>query len=304
MARPGGVTEKPVTGLRRASFASIALPPRGWFERAALGSLVGLGLLLLMLGRGDLAVVERLGQGARDVLTPVMAVIAEPSHALHDGFDWIGRQFALAEENRRLRAQVERLLTWQAEATRLQVENASLRDVLNAQRQQPVPITSTARVVADSRSPFIHTRLLDSGSRDGVHPGMAALGAGGLAGRVVDVGRHSARLLLVTDLNSRLPVLVLPSRDPAILTGDNAPMPRLDFMPLTPQAGIGDRVVTSGAAGVLPVGLPIGRVAAGADGELRVVPTVDWRELDHVRLVQAQPLEDDFAADLTAGGRR
>jgi rod shape-determining protein MreC len=284
-----------LTRLRRATFASTVLPPRGWFERAAFGGLVGLALLLVMTARADFAVVERLTHAIRDALTPVMQVVAQPSHALHDGFDWVGRQFALAEENRRLRAQVERLLSWQAEATRLQVENASLRDVLNAQRQRPMPIARTARVVADSRSPFVHTRLLDSGTRDGVHRGMAALGAGGLAGRVVDVGPHSSRLLLITDLNSRVPVLVLPSRDPAILTGDNSATPRLEFLPLTPQAKAGDRVVTSGAAGVLPIGLPVGRIVASADGDLRVVPALDWRHLQYVRLVQAQPLEDRFS---------
>jgi rod shape-determining protein MreC len=247
-------------------------------------------------------VVDRFVHGVRDTLTPVMAAVAEPAAALHRGFDWVGRQFALAEENRRLRAQVEHLLEWRAEATRLQVENASLREVLHAQRRQPVPIVRTARVVADSRSPFVHTRLLDSGARDGVREGMAALGRGGLAGRVVDVGPHSARLLLLTDFNSRLPVLVLPSRDPAILSGDNGPRPRLEFLPLTPQVQVGDRVVTSGAAGVLPVGLPIGLVVRDAEDELRVRPALDWRDLQHVRLVQAPPVPGVFAPGIAERG--
>ncbi len=284
-----------MTRLRRASFASIVLPPRGWFERASFGGLIGFALVLLVLGRAEVGPLERVTHAVRDTLTPVMTAVAEPAATLHDGFAWVGRQFALAEENARLRAQVEHLLEWRAEATRLQVENASLREVLNAQRRQPVPIARTAKVVADSRSPFVHTRLLDSGAADGVREGMAALGTGGLAGRIVDVAPRSARLLLLTDFNSRLPVLVLPSRDPAILSGDNSPLPRLEFMPLTPQMQSGDRVVTSGAAGVLPVGLPIGRVVRDDDGGgWRVRPALDWRELQHVRLVQAQPVPDDF----------
>ena len=287
-----------MTRLRRASLASIALPPRGWVERAGFGGLVGLALILLVLGRAEVAVVERATHAVRDALTPVMASVAEPSAALHDAFDWVGRQFALAEENARLRAQVEQLLAWRAEATRLEVENAALREVVHAQRRRPVPIERTAKVVADSRSPFVHTRLLNSGTREGVREGMAALGTGGLAGRVVDVGPHSARLLLLTDFNSRLPVLVLPSRDPAILSGDNGPRPRLDFMPLTPQVQAGDRVVTSGAAGLLPVGLPIGQVVRDEEGALRVRPALDWRDLDHVRLVRSPPVPDSFAPGL------
>jgi rod shape-determining protein MreC len=71
-------------------------------------------------------------------------------------------------------------------------------------------------------------------------------------------------------------------------------MPQLEFMPLTPQVNVGDRVVTSGAAGVLPVGLPVGQVVRDENGELRVRPALDWRDLQHVRLVQSQPVTADF----------
>jgi rod shape-determining protein MreC len=271
-----------------------------WLERVTFVGLVLLAVLVLILGRQGVPIVDRTTHQARDVLTPVMALAAEPSRAIRDAVGWVGDQFALAEENRRLRAEVQHLLSWQAEATRLQVENAALRDVLHAQRQRPVPIASTARVVADSRSPFVHTRLLDAGRGDGVQEGMAALGGTGLAGRVVDVGTNSSRLLMITDFNSKIPVLVLPSRDAAILVGDNGPMPRLDFLPLNPRVQVGDRVVTSGAGGILPVGLPVGRVAAVGDDGIRVAPALDWRDLEHVRLVQMPPPAEVVASD----GRR
>lgn len=269
-----------------------------WLERISFVGLVVAALLLLAVGQRGLHLVDRTTQQARDVLTPVASLVAEPTRVVRNAVGWLGDQFALAEENRRLRTELERLLDWQAEATRLQVENAALRDVLHAQRQRPAPIASTARVVADSRSPFVHTRLLDAGRRDGVQAGMAALGLGGVAGRIVDVGEHSSRLLLLTDFNSRVPVLVLPSRDPAILIGDNGPNPRLDFLPLNPRVQVGDRVVTSGIGGVLPVGLPIGEVVAITEEGFRVRPALDWRELEYVRLVRMPPPGDLIAGDL------
>ncbi|MFW5679144.1 MAG: rod shape-determining protein MreC [Pseudomonadota bacterium] len=268
-----------------------------WFERVTFVGLVLAALILLALGQRGLPLADRTTQQARDVLTPVAALVAEPTRALRNVVGWLGDQFALAEENRRLRAEVEELLRWQGEATRLQVENAALRDVLHAQRRRPVPIASTARVVAESRSPFVHTRLLDAGRRDGVREGMAAVGLGGLAGRVVDVGNASSRLLLLTDFNSKVPVLVLPSRDPALMVGDNGPRPRLEFLPLTPSVSVGDRVITSGTGGVLPMGLTVGYVAAITDEGVRVQPALDWRDLEHVRLVRMQPPEDLVAAD-------
>ena len=283
-----------------ASAVAVGAPVGNWLERVTFVGLILLAVVILVLGRQGLPLVDRTTHHARDLLTPAMAVAAEPSRALRDVVGWVGDRFALAEENRRLRAEVEHLLSWQAEATRLQVENAALRDVLHAQRQRPVPLASTARVIADSRSPFVHTRLLDSGRGEGVEEGMAALGGGGLAGRVVDVGARSSRLLLITDFNSKVPVLVLPSRDPAILAGDNGPLPRLDFLPLNPRVAVGDRVVTSGVGGVLPVGLPVGRaveVEVAADG-VRVAPAADWRELEHVRLVRMPPPADLLASDV------
>jgi rod shape-determining protein MreC len=272
-------------------------PVNYWLERVTFVGLVVAALILLALGQRGLPLMDRTTQQARDVLTPVAALVAEPTRALRDAVGWLGDQFALAEENRRLRTEVEELLRWQAEATRLQVENAALRDVLHAQRRRPVPIASTARVVAESRSPFVHTRLLDAGRRDGVREGMAAVGLGGLAGRVVDVGHTSSRLLLLTDFNSKIPVLVLPSRDPALLIGDNGPQPRLDFLPLNPSVAVGDRVVTSGTGGVLPMGLTVGHVVAVTDDGVRVQPALDWRDLEHVRLVRMQPPEDLVAID-------
>ncbi len=268
-----------------------------WFERITFVGLVLLATLLLAVGQRGLPLVDSTTQQARDLFTPLVALVAEPTRAGRDAVGWLGDRFALAEENRRLRAEVQRLSEWQAEATRLQVENASLRDVLHAQRQRPVPIASTARVIADSRSPFVHTRLLDAGRRDGVVEGMAAVGGGGFAGRVVDVGNRSSRLLLVTDFNSKVPVLVLPSRDPALLIGDNGPLPRLDFLPLNPRINVGDRVVTSGTGGVLPLGLPVGRVVAIGDDGVRVEPALEWRDLEHVRLVQMQSPGDLVATD-------
>ncbi|MEO1090832.1 MAG: rod shape-determining protein MreC [Pseudomonadota bacterium] len=283
--------------LGRTSFVSVFVAPRAWVERLVFLALVSAAVLLLVLGRSGLNAVDDARADARDLLSPLVGLVAQPTRAWRDGVGWVGDHFALADENRRLRDELSELLAWQAEATRLQVENAALRDVLRAHRARPVPLTRTAQVIADSRSPFVHTRLLDAGRSDGVEEGMAAVGTGGFAGRLVDVGERSARLLLVTDFNSRVPVIVLPSRDPAILAGDNGTLPKLDFLPLTPSVEVGDRVVTSGTGGVIPAGLPVGRVVEVDVGGVRVEPSLDWHDLEFVRLVDVEPVDDLVALD-------
>jgi rod shape-determining protein MreC len=111
----------------------------------------------------------------------------------------------------------------------------------------------------------------------------------GLAGRIIDVGGRSARILLITDFNSRLPVVVERSGDQAILTGDNTDQPKLRFLPLGPDLRVGDRILTSGRDGLLPPGLMVGQISAMGDGIAAVRSLVDWSRLDFVSLLHYAP---------------
>jgi rod shape-determining protein MreC len=103
---------------------------------------------------------------------------------------------------------------------------------------------------------------------------------------VIELGRHSARVLLLTDFNSRIPVMVEPSRDQAILAGNNTRRPSLVFLPLNPRLSVGNRVVTSGRGGVLPPGLEIGTVTAIEETGVIVEPLVDFARLEYLRLLE------------------
>jgi rod shape-determining protein MreC len=93
-------------------------------------------------------------------------------------------------------------------------------------------------------------------------------------------------VLLLTDFNSRIPVLVEPSRDQAILAGNNTRRPSLVFLPLNPRLSVGDRVLTSGRGGVLPPGLEVGTVTAIDDTGVTVEPLVDFARLEYLRLIE------------------
>ena len=158
-----------------------------------------------------------------------------------------------------------------------------------------------ARIVADAGGPFVQTRLIDAGSRRGVREGMAVVDERGMVGRVVQVGEESARVLLLTDFNSRIPVVVAGSRDQALLVGDNTPYPKLRFLPLSPGFRLGDRVLTSGADGLLPPGLPVGEITAAGEHGITVTLHVDWRRLDEVAVLDYRPVPLPPADGLLAG---
>jgi rod shape-determining protein MreC len=152
-------------------------------------------------------------------------------------------------------------------------------------------------VIGESGGPFVRTLVLAAGERDGVRPQQAVVGARGLVGRVTDVGSDAARILLITDLNSRVPVLIEESGRRAILSGDNSAMPRLMFMEAEAQISAGDRVVTSGHGGVFPPGLPVGTVTEAEGGALRVRPFAQWSRLDNVSVLRYRSPALDPGAD-------
>lgn len=284
--------------FRGTGLPKLATQLRGLLERSALGALVGLSIILLLLGKADVKVanfvVERLG----DVAVPAMRLLNEPIALARQGIDRIGEMLAVYEENERLREENRRLLAWQAEAAKLSVQNRALREMLRMPPLERAPAWTTARVVADSGGVFVHTLLVDAGAGQGIQRGMAAMSPQGLIGRVIDVGRRSARILLITDFNSRIPVVIERSGDQAILEGDNTIEPALRFLPMNPNFAVGDRVMTSGRGGLLAPGLVIGQISAVRDGKVAVRPYVDWARLDYVSLlhdVGVEPPEPEGA---------
>jgi rod shape-determining protein MreC len=164
-------------------------------------------------------------------------------------------------------------------------ENERLRDLLALPSVTDSPVI-TARSVTYPGSPFLWTTLLDAGSDDGVQPYQPVIDHQGVIGRILSVGASSSRALLITDLNSRVPVMVLETGDHAILEGDNSRKPYLSFLEAAHKVEPGFQVVTSGDGGIFPPLLPIGVTEIEETGTLRVVPLADLARLEYVQIIQ------------------
>jgi rod shape-determining protein MreC len=276
--------------LERRSLSRLAVPLKALVDRFAFGTLIVVSVVLLIVSKADVRLLEAVDSRVSDLLTPALEVAVRPIEASRQVARQVGELVALRAENAQLREQNRRLLEWQGAARQLAIENASLRQLLHGVAEDQHPTAVTARVVADAGGPFVQTVLVNAGAEQGVAKGMAAVNERGLAGRVIEVGRRSARVLLLTDFNSRIPVMVEPSRDQAILAGDNSREPGLVFLPLNPRLSLGDRVVTSGRGGLLPPGLEIGVVSAIGDQKVTVTPLVDWDRLAYLRLLDYAPV--------------
>ena len=266
------------------SVVGLARPLRAWAQRFALLSLIAAAFGLMLLGKADSLLIERARSTVVDAVAPILDAASKPVATVKTMVQGAQELAALRAENAELRARNERLMHWQIVARRLEAENASLRDLLTL-IPDPLESAVTARVVADPGGAFVRSVLVNAGSRDGLRRGQAAMTGQGLVGRAAQVGLRSSRILLITDMNSRVPVIIGARRERAMLVGDNTDQPRIDFLRPRVQVNPGDRVMTSGHGGVLPPGLPVGKVASAGEAGIKVEPFADTHRLEFLRVV-------------------
>jgi rod shape-determining protein MreC len=265
------------------SVSRLTTPIKAWAQRFAFLFLVVGAFALMLLGKADTLLVERIRTAVGDAAAPILEFIARPIDSISGAVEGIGELADLRARNVFLERDNERLRHWQTVARRLEAENTALRS-LTDMAPDPRLRFVTARVVGDQGGAFARSVLVNAGNRDGVAKGQAAITSEGLAGRVAEVGVRSARVLLVTDINSRIPVLVGDGRDRAILAGDNTNQPRLRYLAPGTEIRPGDHVVTSGHGAIFPPGLPIGVVTQASETTMRVQPFVDWAHMEFLRL--------------------
>ena len=257
-------------------------------RRVLLVTVCGLLVALFLLWRIDNARVEQLRVSIVDRFVPsfgwTLKPVAETARMLAD----LRAYSRVYEQNAELRRELQRMQSWREAALQLEQKNARLL-ALNKVRLNPRLTFVTGEVMADAGSPFRRSATVNVGRLDGITDGSAALDGSGLVGRIAGVGERSARIILLTDASSRVPAVVRPSGQRAIVTGDNGMAPALDFVEQADQLKPGDRVVSSGDGGLYPPDILIGRVIVGNDGRQRVQLAADYHRLDFVRVVRALP---------------
>jgi rod shape-determining protein MreC len=224
------------------------------------------------------------------VESPVGGALSAPVRWTGSAVDYVRGYFFAVSENRHLKTELVQAQATHDQLEAMQVENARLRAVLGIRTDPPLPHIS-AETITDVRGPFANTRLANAGRDKGVAEGNPVISEHGLVGRIVGVSDHVSRVLLLTDAESRTPVLVVRTNGRAILSGDGGDAPKLDYIRSAAGLKEGDRVLTSGDGGVFPRGLPVGTVVRGLDGGWHVALDSDAAPIDYVQIL----LFSDFA---------
>ena len=262
----------------------IPVPVKNFGQRSANLLLILAAAGVLIIGRVDTVSMESIRVQLIDAVAPIIDLIGRPIESANSVIKKVEEIYFVFDTNQKLRDERNKLLHWQSLARKLEMENRALKRLLNFEEGLETRFI-TSRVIADPGGAFAHSLILNAGEKAGVRKGQAALTGDGLIGRISGVGRRSSRLLLITDLNSRIPVVVEATRTRAVMAGTNTGRPRLIHIPTGAVVAIGDRIVTSGHGGVFPVGLPIGIVAAISDSGIEIQPYVKRDRIEYVRVL-------------------
>jgi len=253
-------------------------------QRAGIVLMVVAAFGLVLLGKADTLLVETSRVWFNEILAPVTAFFSKPAETIASFINGFHDLVHIRRENVKLRQENAELAELRTISERLQRHNEQLERLL---RYTPPPQASfvSADVIADAGNAFAQSLIAFAGEKDGVKKGHVVLTGDGVVGRIDFTGPSASRILLLTDINSRLPVKLIPGDIPAILSGDNTDYPQLVYLPRNVKVAVGDKVVTSGMAGVYPSGLPVGVIHSVSEGVVKVRPFVNRGGLEIVRIV-------------------
>src|SRR5215510_7496107 len=251
-------------------------PARSRGAFAIRSSVVVCGILavaIAFLCRAQASIFDTARAKLSDITAPALLEVRAPLVALENWVAGLGTLFTVYRENLELKRENAELRRWQDVALSLENRVRRYEQLLNAVPEEVMPAV-TARVIGESNRPFVKTMILNAGTEHGVRKGQAVADDRGLIGRIYLTGERTSWVILLTDLSSRVPVVIESSQRRAILSGDNSPMPSLDLDlaggTATPEtAKAGDRVLSTGDGGSLPAGVPVGVVVRDGN-DLRV----------------------------------
>ena len=249
-----------------------------------------LAVALILIGKAQSSLFDTARTHVMDWMKPALSAAREPMVGFTRWVGSIGEIFAVYEQNLKLKEENARLRQWHNTAISLNERLKRYQLLLHA---VPDPALSSlvARVIGRASHPFLQTLILDAGGTNGVKPGQAVVDSRGMIGRIFLAGERTSWVILLTDLNSRIPITIEPGNAQAIMAGDNSPAPTIEVLSQGTELKAGDQVVSSGDGDILPAGLPIGVIVADGHG-YRVALFADQTATQDVEILDfKQPQE-------------
>ena len=232
---------------------------KGNKQRFSIFALIIVSVLLVFFESIKVKPIDNFRSFVKDIIYQGSSLVSFPSNFFNNVKKEIEKHNNVYKFNENLKKENKELKQSSSKISFLELENAQLRKLLDEQVQSKSNLFS-ARVLLDKQSPYLNSFIINSGSNKKIKNGMTVLDGKYFIGRIVDVNFFSSRVLLVSDLNSRIPVIIEPEEIHAILYGHGSSNATLEYLPENHKIKKDDKVYTSGKEGVFAPGVPIGKV--------------------------------------------
>ena len=259
-----------------------ALLDKGTKQKFSLFVLVVLSIIFIFIETIDTKPLNYFRSFIKDTIYRGSLIASVPSRSFGNLTNFIGEHINVYSNYEQLKKENVELKNNISKSDFLELENTQLRKLIDEQVASPSNLVS-ARVMLDKQSPYLNSFIINIGSNKNIKNGMAVLHGKNFIGRIVDVNFFSSRVLLVSDLNSRIPVLTEPSSQHAILNGHGKSEPTLEYLPKNHTVKDGDKVYTSGKEGIFSPGIPIGEVKIEKD-KIKVLLFSDLNQITFINI--------------------
>ena len=253
---------------------------KGIQQRFSLFILIIISVTLIFLETINAKPLNKIRSFIKDVVYRTAVVANYPTKIFSGSYNVVEEHLNLYQNYNNLKKENEDLKNKYSKSEFLELENSQLRKLINEQTQSESDLVS-ARVMLDEQSPYLNSFVINIGGNKEIKNGMAVLDGKNFIGRIVDVNFFSSRVLLVTDLNSKIPVISEPSGNHAILSGHGDNKPTLQYLSENHKIQEKDKIYTSGKEGIFAPGIPIGEVKIRKD----IVEVQLYSELNEIIFV-------------------
>jgi rod shape-determining protein MreC len=266
-----------------------ALLKKGVKQKFSLLALIIASVILLSLESINSKSLNFVRSAIKDVIYRTSFITSIPGNVIGPMFTNIQGHFEIYEQYEMVKLKLQQLKDQQNQISYLKIENDKLKKVIDDASVFSYE-TITSKVLVDKESPFLKSVILNKGFNSGLKKGMPILQGPYFVGRITEVNYLSSRVLLISDLNSKIPVLVEPMGYQAIMSGTGDEFALLDFLPKNHQLEVGNLVYTSGTGGIFFSGIPIGRIEL-IEEKLRVKFFSDLNQLYLINVIISDPMK-------------
>ena len=225
-------------------------------QRFSLIFLIFFSLFLIFLTRINFTPINYIKTSINEVIYRISFIVSIPEKQISRGFFSINEHFKMYDDYKITKEKIKKLEVEKYDSGFLVSENQRLRKLIDEYIVNSKELVG--KVLLDKDSPFLKSIIINKGSKDSVELGMAVLDKSYLVGKIVEVNYSTSRALLISDLNSKIPVAVEPGNYQSILSGTGKEYGQIQYFKKDVNLVDKSIVYTSGTGGVFKAGIPIG----------------------------------------------